>query len=108
MKRLLPLLIILIYSSCAQTQNNKSTTVKKITFNEYVRSLNKVSLPFECAWAPDRFAQNSFKYDTAGFRKYRCVDASRPYGVIYYNQKKHSNYGPCKRRLLHSACTDLL
>jgi hypothetical protein len=76
-------LLVLVFLGCSHPKHLNS---KKATFNRYIRSLNRISLPFKCACANDVFAGRSFKFDSAGFAKYKLYDAARPFGVIYHDR----------------------
>jgi hypothetical protein len=83
MKNFIPVLFLLICFGCSQSHHNSLPT-DEVPFSEYVNSLDKVSLPFTCACAPDYFANKTPKYDSAGFAKYKSVDANHPYGAVIF------------------------
>ncbi len=79
--------------SCSEkTQKNeissKNVEITETTnFNEYLKSLNQIPLPFKYASSDgNEFPNISSNYDKKGFSKYKHSWTSKPLGILYKNK----------------------
>ena len=83
----LPLLLIIIFWGCTQPDKNTSGNPTKITFSDYVKSLDTISLPFKHSCDASQFADSSARFDSTGFKKYRYNGTVRPLGLLFHDDK---------------------
>lgn len=79
MKKFELLLILLVIVSC---RVNNSQEKKKIEFSNYLKSLDKISLPMS-NMSIGEFQPLSKNYDSLGFTKYKHVWTSMPMGKLF-------------------------
>jgi hypothetical protein len=81
--KILPAIFVLFFIACTQPQSKQPGNITDTMFDDYIKSLDTIPLPFKHSCSDAQFAEMSVHFDSAGFKKYKEADCIQPLGILF-------------------------